>query len=71
MNTLHVKDAETGAVLATIDRLMTDHGSEYWEARILSSDRARQFPIDPGSPSAQARAFHRLQCWIDSQIGEV
>lgn len=68
MITLHVKDAETGAILATIDRLVTDHGSEYWEARILSTDRARQFPVDPLSPAV---SFHRLQRWIDSQLGEV
>ena len=68
MNTLHVKDAETGAILATIDRLVTDNGSECWVARILSSDRARQFPVDPLSPAV---AFHRLQSWIDSQLGEV
>ena len=68
MNTLHVKDADTGAVLATIDQLMADNGSEYYEARIVSTDRARQFPIDPLSPAV---AFHRLQSWIDSQIGEV
>ena len=68
MNTLHVKDADTGAVLATIDQLMADNGSEYWEARILSSDRARQFPIEPLS---KAVAYHQMILWIESQIGEV
>lgn len=66
MNTLHVKDATTGAILATIDQLMADNGSEYWEARIVATDRARQFWINSLSP---AGAFHRVQCWIDSQLG--
>ena len=57
-----------GALLAYIDRLMADDGSEYFEARIVSTDRARQFQIDPLSPAV---AFHRVQCWIDSQLGEV
>ena len=66
MQTLHVEDVDTGAVLATIDHLMADNGSEYLEARILSTDRARQFQIEPLS---LAVAYHRLQCWIDSQLG--
>ncbi len=68
MKTLHVKDADTGAVLATIHQLMTDNGSEYYEARIVSTDRARQFWINSLSAAV---AFHRAQCWIDSQLGEV
>ena len=68
MKTLHVKHAETGAILATIDQFIADNGSEYLEARILSTDRARQFPFDRLSIAV---AYHRIQCWIDSQLAEV
>ena len=66
MNTLHVKHADTGAILATIDQFIADNGSEYLEARILSTDRARQFQIEPLSIAV---AYHRIQRWIDSQLG--
>tara|TARA_Y100001973_G_C5140946_1_gene302891 strand:+ start:550 stop:747 length:198 start_codon:yes stop_codon:yes gene_type:complete len=63
---LEQRDAQTGEVLATTERLMDDNGDEYILATVTETGEQRTFEIDLLSPAvAQYRAFE----WLDDTIG--